>query len=88
MMVDENRIKGSAKKLSGKLQDAVGDLAGDAGIQARGKANQAASTAQNAFGSAMDLANELEWRRCRDDQGQAINSALGCHLGWVPCSAC
>ena len=57
-MVDENRIEGSAKKLGGTLQDAVGDLTGDAETQARGKANQAAGTAQNAFGSVMDLANE------------------------------
>ena len=42
----------------GKLQDAVGGLTGDTATQARGKANQAAGTAQNAFGSAVDTATE------------------------------
>lgn len=57
-MVDENRIEGSVKNLGGKLQDVVGGVTGDAEIQARGKANQAAGSAQNAFGSVMDTASE------------------------------
>ncbi len=57
-MVDENRIEGAAKNLGGKLQDTFGSMTGDSETQARGKANEAAGTAQNAFGSAMDTASE------------------------------
>ncbi len=57
-MVDENRIEGARKNMGGKLQDAVGGLVGGTGTQARGKANQVAGQAQNAFGSAMDTAEE------------------------------
>ncbi len=57
-MVDANRIEGAARNMGGKLQDAVGGLAGDTDIQARGKSNQLAGTAQNAFGSAMDTAED------------------------------
>ncbi len=57
-MVDENRIEGAARNIGGKVQDAVGDLTGDAETQTRGKTNQAAGTAQNALGSAMDTASE------------------------------
>ena len=57
-MVDANRAEGAARSMGGKLQDAVGGLTGDSETQARGKANQAAGAAQNAFGSAMDTAEE------------------------------
>ena len=54
-MVDKNRIDGSAKNLGGTVQEAVGNVIGDPEIEARGKANQIAGTAQNAMGSASDI---------------------------------
>ena len=57
-MVDENRIEGTAKNFGGKLQDAVSGLTGDATTQLKGKVNQAAGSAQDALGSAMDTAEE------------------------------
>ena len=53
-MVDENRAEGFARNIGGKLQDAVGDLTGDASTQARGKVNQAAGEAQNMYGQVVD----------------------------------
>ena len=55
MMVDENRIDGSAKNLGGKVQETVGDVIGDSETQAQGIANQIVGTAQNAVGSASDI---------------------------------
>ena len=59
-MVDENRIEGSVRNMGGKVKDAIGGLTGDASTQARGKAEQAAGTAQDTFSAALDTADE--WR--------------------------
>ena len=56
--MDENRIKGAARNIGGKLQDTAGDLTGDTETQARGKANEALGTAQNTLGSAIDTAGD------------------------------
>ena len=58
--MDENRIKGAARNVGGKVQDTVGGLTGDTETQARGKANEALGTAQNTMGSANDTAGD--WR--------------------------
>jgi uncharacterized protein YjbJ (UPF0337 family) len=52
--MDENRFEGAARNIGGKVQDAVGGLTGDASTQARGKLNQAAGQAQQAYGAAVD----------------------------------
>jgi uncharacterized protein YjbJ (UPF0337 family) len=52
--MDENRFEGAARNIGGKMQDAVGGLTGDAATQARGKINQAAGQAQQAYGAAVD----------------------------------
>jgi uncharacterized protein YjbJ (UPF0337 family) len=87
-MVDENRIEGAARNLGGNIQDAVSGLAGDAGMQARGKANQAAGRAQNAYGSAADEARDFGQHLAdaiRDQPLQAVGIALGAGLllGWI-----
>ncbi len=56
--MDENRIKGAARDIGGKVQDTVGGLTGDTETQARGKANEALGTAQNTIGSAIDTAGD------------------------------
>jgi uncharacterized protein YjbJ (UPF0337 family) len=53
-MVDENRLKGAAQDVVGKVEDAAGGLTGNAETQAAGKARQAAGEAQNAYGRASD----------------------------------
>ncbi len=57
--MDENRFEGAARNIGGKVQDAVGGLTGDAATQARGKINQAAGQAQQAYGAAVDDLKEF-----------------------------
>jgi len=56
--MDEDRIKGAATNLGGKVKDAAGGLLGDSKTQAEGKADQAGGQLQNAYGSAKDAVRE------------------------------
>ncbi len=53
-MVDSNRPEGTLRDLGGKVENAVGGLTGDASTQAKGRLNEAAGSAQDAYGLAMD----------------------------------
>jgi uncharacterized protein YjbJ (UPF0337 family) len=55
-MVDENRFEGTARRVGGRIQEAVGDFAGDASSQIRGRANEAVGAAQQAYGTVSDEA--------------------------------
>ena len=65
--MDKDRIVGSAKDFAGKVEGAVGDLAGDSKTQAEGRAREAAGTVQNLYGQAKDAA--------RDATDAAVNYA-------------
>jgi len=56
--MDEDRMKGAASNIGGKVKDAVGGLTGDTKTQAEGKLDQVTGRAQNAYGSAKDQARE------------------------------
>ncbi len=56
--MDEDRIKGAAGNIGGKVKDAVGSLTGDPKTQAEGKLDQAAGQAQNAYGGAKDAVRD------------------------------
>jgi uncharacterized protein YjbJ (UPF0337 family) len=56
--MDKDRIVGSAKDVAGKVEGAVGDMAGNAQTQATGHAREAAGTAQNLYGQAKDIARD------------------------------
>ena len=56
--MDEDRIKGSAGDIGGKVKDAAGGLLGDSKMQAEGKADQVSGQLQNAYGSAKDALSE------------------------------
>ena len=56
--MDKDRIVGSAKDFAGKVEGAVGDLAGDARTEASGRAREAAGTVQNLYGQAKDAARD------------------------------
>jgi uncharacterized protein YjbJ (UPF0337 family) len=56
--MDKDRVAGSAKDLAGKVEGAVGDIAGDAKTQAAGRAREAAGTVQNLYGQAKDAARD------------------------------
>src|SRR5260221_11188329 len=56
--MDKDRTAGSAKDFAGKVEGAVGDIAGDAKTQAAGRAREAAGTVQNLYGQAKDAARD------------------------------
>ncbi len=56
--MDEDRIKGSASDIGGKVKDAAGGLLGDNKLQAESKADQVSGQLQNAYGSAKDAVSE------------------------------
>jgi uncharacterized protein YjbJ (UPF0337 family) len=56
--MDKDRIAGSTKDFAGKLEGAVGDIAGDAKTEAAGRVREATGTAQNLYGQAKDTARE------------------------------
>jgi uncharacterized protein YjbJ (UPF0337 family) len=55
-VMDKDRWAGAAKDAAGKVEGAVGDLAGDAQTSAAGRAREAAGTVQNLYGQAKDAA--------------------------------
>jgi uncharacterized protein YjbJ (UPF0337 family) len=48
-MVDENRIEGTAQKVTGKVREVVSGLTDDAQTKAEGATRQVVGTAQNAY---------------------------------------
>lgn len=57
--MDKDRIVGSAKEFAGRVEGAVGDVAGDAKTQASGRAREAAGSVQNLYGQAKDAVSEV-----------------------------
>jgi uncharacterized protein YjbJ (UPF0337 family) len=56
--MDKDRIIGSTKDFAGKVEGAVGNVAGDTRAQADGLARQATGTAQDLYGQAKDMARD------------------------------
>jgi len=56
--MDKDRIAGSAKEAAGRVEGAVGDLAGNAQAQAAGLAREAVGSVQNLYGQAKDAARD------------------------------
>ncbi|MBN8873808.1 MAG: CsbD family protein [Rhodospirillales bacterium] len=50
-----DRLQGTARDLGGRVQETVGNLAGDTKTQAEGMYNQAAGQAQQAMGQFGDM---------------------------------
>jgi uncharacterized protein YjbJ (UPF0337 family) len=61
--MDENKVEGTVREATGKVQDAVGGITGDTATQLRGKAKQAAGQAQQVYS---DTAEEV--RQFASDQ--------------------
>src|ERR1700730_6849949 len=57
--MDKDRIAGSAKEFGGRVEGAVGEIAGDAKTQASGRAREAAGTVQDLYGQAKDAARDV-----------------------------
>ena len=54
--MDTDRIVGTARDFAGRVEGAVGDVAGDAKTQAAGRIREAAGSTQHLFGQAKDAA--------------------------------
>jgi uncharacterized protein YjbJ (UPF0337 family) len=52
--VDEDRVKGIGKQVSGSIKEAVGKVTGDTKVEAEGVAEKTAGKAQNTVGRAKD----------------------------------
>jgi uncharacterized protein YjbJ (UPF0337 family) len=88
MMADDDGTDGFSNKaealgrtVTGRVQDAVGGLTGDAATQMRGKFNQAAGKAQDIYGDAVE-----EMRHFAADQPMAailLSVGFGFLLGVI-----
>lgn len=56
--MDKDRVVGSAKNFAGKVEGAVGGIAGDASTQAAGRVREATGATQNIYGQAKDAARD------------------------------
>ena len=56
--MDENRVYGAAKNLTGKAEESVGYATGDVKRQMEGRVKQAAGAAQDLYGQARDGASD------------------------------
>ena len=52
--MDEDRLKGVGKQVTGSIKEAIGKLTGDTKTQAEGAVEKTAGKAQNAVGGAKD----------------------------------
>lgn len=67
--MDNDRIEGATKDFAGKAESAIGDIAGEAKMQASGRAREVAGKVQNLYGQAKDVA--------RDATNAAVTYAKG-----------
>jgi uncharacterized protein YjbJ (UPF0337 family) len=54
IMVDKDRIQGSAEQAKGKVKEVVGKVTGDSKLEGEGKADQLKGKVQNAVGGLKD----------------------------------
>ncbi len=56
--MDQDRIDGVGKKITGSVKEAIGKVTGDTKLEAEGTADKAAGTVQNAMGGVKDSARD------------------------------
>jgi uncharacterized protein YjbJ (UPF0337 family) len=57
MSSDQDRTRGAANNLGGKIQEGMGKLTGDKGLESEGHMDQAKGKAQGALGDLKDALN-------------------------------
>lgn len=65
--MDNDRIKGKADDIAGRVKRQVGEWTGDSETQAEGTAQQAKGKVQNAWGKAKDAVRDAADDAKRDD---------------------
>jgi uncharacterized protein YjbJ (UPF0337 family) len=58
--MDEDRVKGAAQKVKGKLKEAAGHAVGDEKLKAEGRADQVAGKVRNAVGGVKDAVRDAD----------------------------
>jgi uncharacterized protein YjbJ (UPF0337 family) len=95
IVMDQDRLSGTAKNLGGKIEESIGNATGDARTQARGQMKHAEGRAQDLYGQAKEAGVETldSVRRLPDSAEDALRDyierkpyttaviALG--LGWL-----
>jgi uncharacterized protein YjbJ (UPF0337 family) len=61
--MNTDQFKGTANKVAGHVQKAVGDLADDANLQSEGVAREFAGKAQETYGNAVDTVRDYAERK-------------------------
>ena len=56
--MDDDRVKGSAQNLKGKIKEGLGRAVGDSKLEAEGKGDQVAGKVRNAMGGIKDTFRE------------------------------
>jgi len=56
--MDKDRIEGAGNKLKGSIKQGVGELTGDAKLEAEGRADKAKGKMQSAVGGAKDAVRD------------------------------
>ena len=66
--MDEDRIKGKAEDVKGRIKRQVGEWTGDEEAQAEGTMDQAKGKAQNAWGKVKNAARDVADDAKKDDR--------------------
>ena len=61
--MDQDRVAGSARKITGAIKEGIGRATGDRSTKAEGKAEKVAGRVQSAAGKAKDAARELAGKK-------------------------
>jgi uncharacterized protein YjbJ (UPF0337 family) len=85
--MDEDRISGTARNLSGKVEEGVGRTTGDVKTQFQGKPDQAAGAAQDLYGQAADAARDTavsfdKWLRTTIETRPYTTAIVAFGIGW------
>jgi len=86
--MDANRVEGTMKNVSGKVEEGVGRITGNARTRAEGVAKQAAGTAQDLYGQTADAARETaltfeKWLRNTIETQPYTSAAIALGVGWL-----
>jgi uncharacterized protein YjbJ (UPF0337 family) len=95
MVMDDNRLAGTARNVGGKVEEGFGRIVGDAKTEAEGKVNQAVGAAQDMYGQAKDAASDAaqvvkqgasdveDFLRSTIEQRPFTTAVVALCLGWV-----
>ena len=86
--MDEDRVHGTARNFSGKVEEGVGRATGDKQTQLKGKLDQLAGTAQDLYGQTADAARDTagnldKWLRTTIETQPYTTAIVALGIGWL-----